>query len=84
MENGVKRIDLDDGVEMFMREPDPGLRVETITGIGCKVEGECVDIHLYNDNDISFGLDECTDTDAIIEVCIAIYKQMKNVQLRSY
>ena len=85
-ENGEVRIDLADLWEEYenphIRMADPYEDYfEFITSIGCKVEGDDVNITLYFNEDeeyyrrrsFDWDLEECDDTEALIRVYDAVH-----------
>lgn len=83
-ENGEVRIDLADlwGENSYIRMADSYEDYfEFITSIGCKVEGDNVNITLYFNEDedyyqrpsFDWELDDCDDTEALIRVYDAVH-----------
>ena len=83
-ENGEVRIDLADlwGENSYIRMADSYEDYfEFITSIGCKVEGDDVNITLYFNEDeeyyrrrsFDWDLEECDDTEALIRVYDAVH-----------
>ena len=84
-ENGEVRIDLADlwgEDDSYIRMADPYEDYfEFITSIGCKVEGDDVNITLYFNEDeeyyrrrsFDWDLEECDDTEALIRVYDAVH-----------
>ena len=84
-ENDEVRIDLADlwGENSYIRMADPYEDYfEFITSIGCKVEGDDVNITLYFNEDEDYyqrrsfdcDLEECDDTEALIRVYDAVHE----------